>query len=235
MQFTEPDIALDLQVSEPVDAAVLAVLQRDLDAMANVLGQWGRFNRPVSLRTTLRQDDLRAAAPCETELHLHGVASVDGLLLWAPSAWPHPPAAHELARLLLHELAHVLLFQRCAAPGTAMAYIPTWFREGMAVVAADGPQPPHLRRALAAHPLLDELPGASDAVMTQATDACYQAAALIFQAWSERFGARGLSALCRAMRLGHGFAAAHASACGMSDAEFVDEWLLAVRAEARSS
>lgn len=235
MHLSVPAAALTLQVHGPLDPTVAALLVRELDGLGATLQPWGRFTRPVRLQTTALQADLRAAASCATELHLHGVATLDGLLLLAPTAWLTPPAAHELTRLVLHELAHVLLFQRCAPAGaTAAAYLPTWFREGMATVVTDGPPHPGLRRRLAAHPDLDALPGASDAVMTADPEACYDAAALLFQAWSDRFGARGLATLCRAMRSGHAFAAAHAQATGLTEAAWLAGWLTSVRSEAAS-
>lgn len=233
MQLSVAAAALTLQVEGTLDPTVAALLVRELDGLATALLPWGRFNRPVRIRTTTVRHDLRAAASCETELNLHGVAALDGLLLLAPTAWLTPPADHELSRLVLHELAHVLLFQRCAPAGaTGASYLPTWFREGMASVVADGPPNPGMRRYLATHPDLDALPGATDAVMTAHPEAVYDAAALLFQAWSDRFGARGLAALCRAMRAGHAFAAAHAQATGQTEAAWLASWLASVRSEA---
>ena len=46
---------LQLELVDPVDAAVRACLERELDGMAVELARWGRFTRPVTLRAnTLR-------------------------------------------------------------------------------------------------------------------------------------------------------------------------------------
>ncbi len=225
---------LVVETKEPLDGAVQALLDRDLDGIAAALGAWGRFTRPVRLRTTTDQSELQAAAPCVTLLHLTGVANLDGVVLLAPGRWTVPPGPRVLEQALLHELAHVLLFQRCAPPGAeTAAYVPTWFREGMATVIAEGPPLPNRRRDLGLHPQLAELPGASDAVMATHPDACYLTAALLFQAWMDRFGAVGLTGLCRAMRAGHNFAAAHERACAMTETTWIAAWVQAVRVEAR--
>lgn len=234
MRIAATTAGLVLETQEPLDAAVRALLERELDGIATVLSNWGRFSRPVQLRTTRDQDELRAAAPCVTQLQLSGVAHLDGLVLLAPSAWTVPPGPRALEQALLHELAHVLMFQRCAPPGAAhAAYVPTWFREGMATVIAEGPPLPNHRRELGNHADLDELPQASDAVMARHPEACYLAASLLFQAWMDRFGPVGLTSLCRAMRAGHNFAAAHERACGMTETAWIQAWVQAVRAEAR--
>lgn len=235
MRITAAAAGLLLDVHEPLDPTVRLLLERELDGLASALAPWGRFSRPVQLRTTTDHEDLRAVAPCATSMQLHGVAHLDGLVLLAPSVWIVPPAPRTVELAVLHELAHVLLFQRCAPPeATTAAYISTWFREGMATVIAEGPSSPNRRRELANHPQLAELPSAGDAIMTRHPEACYLAAALLFQAWLDRFGTPVLAALCRAMRAGNGFAAAHERACGVTEIAWIDAWLDAVRAEGRS-
>jgi hypothetical protein len=220
---------------EPLDPFVRSLLGRELDGMARVLSQWGHFRRPVRVATVHSQTELRAAAACPTDLQLHAIASLDGLLLLAPQAWSLPPASHAFEQVVLHELAHVLMFQRCApVDATTAAYLPTWFREGMATVVAGGAPHPALRRSLADHPALDTLPTATDKQMTDDPDACYTAAALAFQTWMERFGNRKLSALCQAMRNGHRFGPAHERACGETEEAFLRDWVQSVRLEGRT-
>ena len=211
----------------------LRCLEQDLDGIAAELARWGRFSQPVRLRVAHDQPSLRQWAPCSTQLQLAGVASATDLCLLAPSCWPQPPHSRALRQTLLHELAHVLLYQRCSPTAAQrLAVLPTWFREGMACVAAEGPPLPNRRRELAAHPLLGELPNADDALMGREGEASYLLAGLLFQAWLDRFGRTGLHAVCRAMRAGHGFASAHRSACGCDPEGFVQPWLASVRAEA---
>ncbi|MSP90927.1 MAG: hypothetical protein EXR79_03840 [Myxococcales bacterium] len=224
---------LRFEAAPDLDPAVLAILSREGDGLARALAAWGRFRQPVRVRTTTTGAALRAAAPCPTDLNLHGLAGLDELVLLAPAAWLEPPADGELVRTLHHELAHVLLFQRCATAGSARApWLPTWFREGMATVASEGRPPPRLRRHLGAHPALDDLPGAGEEVLGAHAQACYDVAALAFQDWYDRFGGRGLTALCAAMRAGHSFAAAFTRACGQPEATWLAGWLAGLRRDA---
>jgi hypothetical protein len=224
---------LQLELVEPVDGAVRACLERELDGMAVELARWGRFTRPVLLRVVPDQAGLQALAPCPTRLQLAGVAAVVELAVLAPARWPLVPNARQLRQTLLHELAHVLLFQRCSPPAQDRPpVLPTWFREGMASVVAEGAPTPNRRRDLGHHPRLHALPDASDAEMASDAEASYLLAGLLFQAWLDQFGRTGLHALCRRMRAGYGFADAHLQACGRSPELFVQPWLTAVRAEA---
>lgn len=235
MRLQAATAGLVLDVVEPVDHAVLSCLEREIDGMAAELERWGRFSRPVALRVVGDQDGLRALAPCPTRLQLAGVAAVVELAVLAPARWPLVPTGRQLRQTLLHELAHVLLFQRCVAPEVERPpVLPTWFREGMASVVADGAPAPNRRRELGNHPQLALLPDASDADMVADAEASYLLAGLLFQAWLDQFGRAGLHALCRSMRAGHGFAAAHRHACGRSPEAFVQPWLQAVRQEAAS-
>ena len=234
MRLAAQPAELFLTTNAPEDGRLAALLRREIEAFATTLSPWGRFFAPVHLRVATHQDDLRLAAPCPTALVLRAVAAVDGIVLLDPDLWSPPPTEREVERTLLHELAHVLLFQRCTPPDAKeVAYIPTWFREGMAAVVAHGPPHPGQRRAIAAHPHLQALPDADDAVMAEDPAACYEAASLLFDAWMHRFGAAALTALCRAMRAGHGFASAHEKACAMTAATWTQEWIAAVRREAR--
>lgn len=224
---------LRFEPAADLDPAVGALLGRESDGLAQALAAWGRFRRPVRIRTTATAAALRAAAPCPTDLNLHGLAGLDELILLVPAAWRDPPAHGDLVRTLHHELAHVLLFQRCAATGSARApWLPTWFREGMATVASEGRPPARLRRHLGAHPALDELPGADDAVMAAHAQDCYDIAALAFQDWYDRFGGRGLTALCAAMRTRHPFGAAFQRACGQAEETWLAAWLAGLRRDA---
>jgi hypothetical protein len=201
--------------------------------LARLLAPWGRFKRPVRVRTTDDEADLRASAACPTRLSLHAVAGIDEVVLLAPDRWRNRPHEGELALVLVHELAHVLLFQRCAAAGrTTAPYLPTWFREGMAVVAAEGRPHASLRRWLGERPDLERLPGAVDAVMAADPDACYAAGAVAFQDWFDQFGGRGLASVCRAMRAGKAFAGAFEHACKVTEPAWLTEWVKGLRVEA---
>lgn len=227
------DAGLELALDDDLDSQVRAICEREFDGMVATLVHWGRFRRPVRLATVSDRARLVAASPCPTEGLLRAVAGLDSLLLLRPSAWGRAPSPREIELTLVHELAHVLLFQRCAPPDSQREVrLPTWFREGMATVVAEGPPPPGQRRLLADHAALDALLNAEAAVVDQHPTAAYAAATQAFQSWLEEFGSRRLSALCRAMRAGHGFEAAHERACAASAEAWTRQWVAEVRREA---
>ncbi len=228
-----PVAALELLLDDDLDPRVRRLCERELHGIATTLSDWGRFRRPVLLRTVRDRSRLLADSPCPTEGLLKAVAGLERLTLLAPDCWGSPPAPMELERTLLHELAHVLMFQRCAPPSsTREVHLPTWFREGMATVVAEGTPSPGGRRPLADHPALDDLLDAGAPLIDRYPVAAYAVATLAFQNWLERFGSRRLSALCRAMRGGHSFDAAHARACAMPVATWTAQWVADVRREA---
>jgi len=234
MRLVAQPVDLVLTTNAPQGGLLATLLRRELDGFAAALQPWGRFSAPVHVHVAADRGDLRLAAQCPTSLSLRAVAGVREIILLDPLLWTPQPSDRDIERTTLHELAHVLLFQRCAvAEAAEVAYIPTWFREGMAAVVALGPPHPGQRRAIAAHPLLAELPDADDAIMAAEPAASYEVAALAFDAWMHRFGAPALTALCRAMRAGHGFASAHQRACAMPATAWIQEWMTAVRREAR--
>jgi hypothetical protein len=127
------------------------------------------------------------------------------------------------------------MFQRCAPPSRDRAApLPVWFREGMAAFVAEGPPSPNLRRRVAQRPDLAALARADAAVMAADSPTVYLVGRLLFAGWLERFGDRRYAALCREMRGGAGFRAAHQKACGVSDEAFIVAWTAAVQAEAKT-
>ena len=228
-----PAADLELILDDQLDGQVRATCEREFDGMVATLSDWGRYRRPVRLASVSDRNALSAASPCPTEGLLRAVAGLESLLILRPAAWGRAPSPLEIEQTLTHELAHVLLFQRCAPPGSQReVHLPTWFREGMATVVAEGPPAPGQRRQLADHPALDALPDADGALIDRHPGAAYAVANQAFQSWMERFGSRRLSALCRAMRAGHGFVAAHERACGVSAEVWTRQWVVAVRQEA---
>ncbi len=224
---------LDLRPDNSLDARIGQTLEREFDAFDATLADWGRFTAPVIVRSTTDRAAFQAAAAGAATDTLCAVAGLHGLLVLAPNSWHEPPAAAPLAAVLLHELAHVLLFQRSTPPNQiGPAYVPTWFREGMATVIAEGPPAPRERRLIADHPHLLDLPNADGALLSADPGACYLTASLLFEAWMQGFGMRRFHALCRAMRAGHGFDGAHAAATATTASQWVSTWLAGVRREA---
>jgi hypothetical protein len=208
--------------------ALNALLDLELEGVAPALAPWGRFNTPVTLRAVDDVAALRALAEGPAHGALCAAATRDAVLLLRPERWPTPPDRIELRRVLCHELAHVLLFQRCAPAGRDRPVaISTWFREGMAVVASEGRPDARRRQRAAGHPDGAALALADAATLGDHPEAAYDLAATLFAAWYEAAGARGLGALCRAMRAGASFEQAHQQAVGQAEAA----WLAGALAE----
>lgn len=225
-----PSVGLQLAGCEGLRAADAVALRRRLDARVPALRRWGRFERPIALRLAPSRAALVAAAPHPSALDLCGFAFADELWLLDPAAWPGGAEEDALAVVVLHELAHLLWFQRAAPAHSAPAHVPTWFREGFAVLASEGAPSPRERRVLAGKDLV-ALAAADDAQLAADPALGYRAAAHLFAAWHDRFGARGWTALCRTLRQGHGFSDAFARVCGQSEAAFVSAAVAVLRAE----
>lgn len=236
MQWPTNDAALDLHTDAALDPVVRALLERQWDGIATTLARWGKFSRPVYLTTTDDRGDLSPNGQLPWHNTLRGLATLDHLLVLQPNLWLGVQGPNALEELLLHEFAHVLLFQRASAEdATATPYFPTWFREGMATLVAEGPPEARWRRDLADHAQLDLLADADDKLIAEHGDAAYQHAAILFAVWMDRFGSSGLAAVCREMRKGHSFAAAHHKACGLSDHAFTKAQCEAMRLEGNTA
>jgi hypothetical protein len=215
-----PSLGLQLRGVQALDGPLVPGLQRRLSARVPALRRWGRFDRPVHLHLAPSQAALLAAAPRPSQLDLGGFATPDTLWLLAPTAWPEGLDEASLAVVVLHELAHVLWFQRSTPESANPWSVPTWFREGFAVVASEGvPKPPE-RRLLSVHDLIG-LATADDARLAAGSAEAYRVAAHLFWAWHERYGLRGWTALCRQMRGGHPFGLAFERVCGVTEALFL--------------
>jgi len=219
---------LMLQLSDDLDVATRTWLQDHVTALTEPLQPWGRFRQPVLLQTVDDANLLHAELPQGSHAELRAVAKLDRVLFCTPAD------RDALLPLLLHELAHVQCFQRCTPPHGRVPYLPTWFREGLALRVAQGRPDPLTRRVLAAHPQLPLLPAADDALIARDPAAVYALAAHLFTAWHDRFGTLGLTGLYAALRQGHPFATAFQRACTQRLNEFIELWLAALRREARS-
>ena len=220
---------LVLHLPDDFDPATRLFVLENLEALAEPLQPWGRFRQPVMLETVRDPQELHAQLSQPSHAELRAVATLDRIVLCPPES---PDA---LRQLLLHELGHVQCFQRCTPAHGRVPYLPTWFREGLALRVADGRPDPKARRPLGHHPQLALLPTADDALIARDPTATYALAAHLFTAWHDRFGVVGLTALYAATRQGHPFATAFQRACHVRLNEYVEQWLAAVRREARSA
>ena len=220
---------LTLRLAADLHEATRLFVLENVDALVEPLRPWGRFRHAVLLQTVADNDALHARLDLPSHAELQAVAGLDRVVFC-------PPASPEaLRRLLLHELAHVQCFQRCTPPHGRVPYLPTWFREGLALRVAHGRPDPKERRQLARHPQLALLANADDAQIARDPAAAYALAAHLFTAWHDRFGTIGLTGLYAATRQGHPFATAFQRSCQQRCNEFIELWLAAVRREARSA
>jgi len=212
-----------LAFASPLPPALTRVLDREVLVSLGQFGRWGRFVRPVHLKIAADPAMLRGAALLPTALDLRGLCRGDDVWVLDPAAWPDPPTDRELADLLLHELAHAMWNQSTApAAGVAPVTPPTWFREGFAVVVAEGAPPAAARRAIDGATLAHAA-YADDAAIVNLGPVAYTAAAVAFDAWIARFGRRGLAALQRGLRAGKSFGRAFESSCATTDRAFIDD------------
>lgn len=213
---------LSLRFEVASSPRLLALLEREFDAIAATLAPWGRFTQPVRLHVAADLPAVRALAGGPTDGILQAAATAEVVVLLEPSRWPTTPPDPALRTVVTHELAHALLFQRCAPPGRSRPVaLPCWFREGMAVLASEGR--PDARRRIEAASRTDvaRLAHADATAIAGEPDATYDVAVTLFDAWLQLYGMRKLGALCREMRNGRAFAAAFASSCGVEEAEWL--------------
>lgn len=221
---------LELQVDPRLDAEISSLLERDLDAIAAPLRTWGRFSTPISVVSADDQETLQQLARAPVDGPLCAAATPSLIAMLTPSRWPRPPADHELRIVLCHELAHVLLFQRCGPTERQSAVaLPCWFREGMALVASEGRPATPIRRQVAGWTDVPALAEADAGVVASETARVYAAAHVLFDHWHEHHGIRKLGALSRAMRAGAGFERAYVEATG----EPSMAWLVATMGQLR--
>lgn len=213
---------LELQLDRQLDRDVCSLLDRELDAIAGPLRNWGRFSAPIALVSADDPDAIQQLARAPVDGPLCAAATPTLIALLTPARWPRPPSDHELRIVLCHELAHVLLFQRCAPlERTGAVALPCWFREGMALVASEGRPSTAVRRQVAAWTDVAVLADADAALVAADTGRVYAAAHVLFDHWHEHHGIRRLGALSRWMRAGAGFERAYVEATGEGSAAWV--------------
>lgn len=205
--------------------------------MVAQLSPWGQFSLPVVLQVVSPQDLARRLEVHKVGADLDALALVDRVMVrddvisWGDAPW---------RSLLVHELAHVLAFQRAQRPDGTQPYLPTWFREGMAVVAADGQPDPRDRRRIVQLVSSRDGPGLVGLTQAAARDLSaepaltYAVAAHAFSCWLERFGQIGLTKTFQMLRQGHGFAAGVRLATSIAEDEFLSDWQEQLLAEART-
>lgn len=121
-----------------LDRSTLRMLERGLQLAGSELLRWGGLEEPVTIHVLPDQRSLREAIGYPEYTWVNAWARYDTVHLQSPRSWSFmPPRQSDVDRLLLHELSHVMLYQRV---GDANAWrskgIPLWFDEGLASVTA---------------------------------------------------------------------------------------------------
>lgn len=179
-----PAAGLRLWVHASVDAITAGLLRTELDAITDPLLPFGQFRGEVAWHGAVDQQTLARAAMAPVDGPICAAATHTTVVSLSPALWPVPPATHELRCALCHELAHVLLFQRCASPGRAAPpALPTWLREGMAIVASEGRPPAARRQFVAGLSHLAEIACADARLVARDPVEVYAAAGVLFDRW----------------------------------------------------
>ena len=220
---------MQIHLSPTINSEVASFWATFSDDVLGGLKAWGTPRRPVLIQSVESFDALNAEATAPVDGLLYGLADLSTVTILAPSRWPDPPDSATLKRVLTHELAHVILFQRCGPPSrTLPVALATWFREGMAVLASDGAPTIRVYRNVG-DPEYWLMNATADAArFAVAAEQCYHVAHLLFYQWFERYGARKLARLCREMRDGASFAEAFHSACETSHEQYLNDTLAAL-------
>jgi hypothetical protein len=111
-------------------------LRRAIERAVPRLERWGGLRAPVTVRVAPTHDALERAVGRSGYDWLRAWAQYDDLIVQSPGSWAGTD--RDVDELVVHELAHCLLFQRAGTKETwASKRIPLWFREGMATVTAE--------------------------------------------------------------------------------------------------
>lgn len=202
-----------------VEAAVKAARQG--------LQRWGGVPEPVTIYLVGTHAELERAVGRSGFDWLRAWTRRDDVVIQAPSTWAAGDDA--VNQLMLHELTHVVLFQRSGgAQSWQRKNIPLWFREGMAVsTARQQPQYPSLEDTtlwVADNPGLDVFAD-GEALSKDQSRPVYAFALHAFEYLEERVGHDKLLAFIDAIRDAADFASAFQPALGLSLPQFQSDFL----------
>lgn len=174
------------------------------DALAVVTGHWGQLRSPLRVEVLPDHGALEKAVDRRGYAWLRAWARYGEVWIQAPSTWGVLGASDGAVReLLVHELTHVVMYQRAAHEGDwRFRQIPLWFREGMASwTARQGYRRSELAeiaRWLREHPC-DDLVGDADAWVRDAEGLVYSAGHHAFTFLVDRYGAGAVKNLLARM------------------------------------
>jgi hypothetical protein len=206
-------------------------------ALAEVTGRWGDLRAPLRVEVVPDHAALEEAVDRKDYPWLRAWARYGEVWVQAPSTWGLLGASDAAVReLLVHELTHVVMYQRCAGDDDwRRRRIPVWFREGMASwTARQGyrrPRLPEIADWLHEHPGQDPI-GDADALYQDDGGVVYAAGHHAFAFLVDRYGVPAVRALlARMYATGETFPEAFGPTVGISLDAFEAEFGRYVRLE----
>lgn len=213
---------------------VAAILPAALD---EVTGRWGELRAPLRVEVLPDHRALEDAVDRKDYPWLRAWARYGEVWVQAPSSWGLLGASDAAVKeLLVHELTHVVMYQRCAGGDDwRRRHIPIWFREGMASwTARQGYRRPRLAEVekwLREHPGQDPV-GDAESLYQDDDGVVYAAAHHAFAFLVDRYGVPAIRALlARMYATGETFPEAFGPTIGISLEAFEAEFGRYVRME----
>ena len=213
-----------------VDRGTLRMIERGLELAGNELLRWGGLTEPVTLYVLPDQRALREAIGHPGYTWVNAWARYDTVHLQSPRSWSFlPPRQSDVDRLLLHELSHVMLYQRAGDADTwRHKGIPLWFDEGLASVTAQQayrwPGLEDLARWYQAHGTQDDPLRPSPELYRQQNALVYGAAHHALSFLVQRYGEQVVRDLMDRMGEGLRFDEAFEQVIGLSRERFEGEF-----------
>lgn len=206
-------------------------------ALKTVTDRWGQLRAPLRVEVLPDHEALEEAVDRKGYPWLRAWARYGEVWVQAPSTWGILGASDAALReLLVHELTHVVMYQRAAGEDDwRRRQIPIWFREGMASwTARQGYRRvklPEIAEWLRDHPGDDPVGGA-DAMYRDSDGVVYAAGHHAFAFLVERYGVAAVRALlARMYATGETFPKAFEVVIGLSKESFEAEFDRFVRLE----
>lgn len=200
------------------------------EALGVVTARWGELRAPLRVEVLPDHAALEEAVDRKGYPWLRAWARYGEVWIQAPSTWGLLGASDAALReLLVHELTHVVMYQRVAGgEDWRRRRIPVWFREGMASwTARQGyrrAKLPEVADWVHDHPELDPI-GDADALYQDDGGVVYAAGHHAFAFLVERYGVPAVKALmARMYATGETFPEAFAATIGLPLGAFEAEF-----------
>jgi len=211
------------------DDALAGQMEPVLTQAMEALKPYGDFTHPVTVYLYPDHQRLALATGQLCKPWMVGFGQYARIHLQSPATWAGKDWRQRFSRLVTHELAHVLMYQRCCNSWDWFVRdIPFWFREGFAsAVAGQGRERQgrgevrdyYLGGAQAGDPLVT-----GEKVRRTRVSLAYGASHRVFEDFLAVCGPRGVRDIVEAMGEGADFDQAFGRVVGFSPREFTDIW-----------